>query len=88
MLEQPFPGRATAPGTDAIEAKAIDAVTSMEAKGFLDRYFQISERGSTGRREALAGATTFMAMVYSVFVVPGMLGKRASMAAPCSSPPA
>ncbi|MGO4156338.1 NCS2 family permease [Cupriavidus sp. YAF13] len=75
MLEQPFPGRATAPGTDAIEAKAIDAIASIEAKGFLDRYFQISQRGSTGRREALAGATTFMAMVYSVFVVPGMLGK-------------
>lgn len=75
MLEQPFPGRAAAPGTEAIEAKAIDTIEAIEVNGFLDRYFQISARGSTGRREALAGVTTFMAMVYSVFVVPGMLGK-------------
>jgi AGZA family xanthine/uracil permease-like MFS transporter len=45
------------------------------ATGKLDEYFQISARGSTPRREVVAGVTTFMAMVYSVFVVPGMLGK-------------
>ncbi|MCC8401460.1 NCS2 family permease [Paraburkholderia sp. MMS20-SJTN17] len=44
-------------------------------KGFLDRYFDISARGSTQRREFVAGVTTFLAMVYSVFVVPGMFGK-------------
>jgi adenine/guanine/hypoxanthine permease len=43
--------------------------------GFLDRYFQITSRGSSQRREVIAGVTTFLAMVYSVFVVPGMLGK-------------
>jgi adenine/guanine/hypoxanthine permease len=43
--------------------------------GFIDRYFQITSRGSTQRREVVAGVTTFLAMVYSVFVVPGMLGK-------------
>ncbi|AXY03167.1 NCS2 family permease [Vibrio alfacsensis] len=43
-------------------------------KGWIDRYFLISERGSTIRRELLAGATTFLAMVYSVIVVPNMLG--------------
>ena len=31
-------------------------------------------RGSSVRTEAVAGVTTFLAMVYSVFVVPGMLG--------------
>jgi AGZA family xanthine/uracil permease-like MFS transporter len=41
----------------------------------LDQYFQISARGSTQRQEILAGITTFLAMVYSIFVVPGMLGK-------------
>jgi len=45
------------------------------AEGKLDRYFQISARGSTQRQEILAGITTFMAMVYSVIVVPGMLGE-------------
>lgn len=41
----------------------------------LDRYFMISERGSNIRQEVLAGLTTFLAMVYSVIVVPSMLGK-------------
>ncbi|WP_244102022.1 NCS2 family permease [Burkholderia ambifaria] len=45
------------------------------AKGAIDRYFDISLRGSTQRREIVAGVTTFLAMVYSVFVVPGMFGK-------------
>ncbi|MBB1437165.1 NCS2 family permease [Shewanella sp. SG41-4] len=41
---------------------------------FLDRYFTISARGSTLKREVIAGLTTFLAMVYSVIVVPNMLG--------------
>ncbi|QYY29899.1 NCS2 family permease [Cupriavidus pinatubonensis] len=46
-----------------------------EVKNKLDAYFQITARGSTQRQELVAGVTTFMAMVYAVFVVPGMLGK-------------
>ncbi|HDR9099090.1 TPA: NCS2 family permease [Burkholderia vietnamiensis] len=49
--------------------------TDFGTKGVIDRYFDISSRGSTQRREIVAGVTTFLAMVYSVFVVPGMLGK-------------
>ncbi|RQZ46686.1 NCS2 family permease [Burkholderia sp. Bp9099] len=49
--------------------------TDFGAKGVIDRYFGISSRGSTQRREIVAGVTTFLAMVYSVFVVPGMFGK-------------
>lgn len=41
----------------------------------IDRYFRISERGSNLQREVIAGLTTFLAMVYSVIVVPGMLSK-------------
>ncbi|MEH6465284.1 MAG: NCS2 family permease [Shewanella psychromarinicola] len=41
---------------------------------FLDSYFNISARGSTLKREVIAGLTTFLAMVYSVIVVPNMLG--------------
>ncbi len=44
-------------------------------QGALDNYFKITARGSTVRQEILAGLTTFLAMVYSVIVVPGMLGK-------------
>ena len=49
--------------------------TDFGTKGVIDRYFDISSRGSTQRREIIAGVTTFLAMVYSVFVVPGMFGK-------------
>ncbi len=48
---------------------------SRPARGKLDAMFKISARGSTVRQEVVAGLTTFLAMVYSVIVVPGMLGK-------------
>ena len=41
----------------------------------LDNFFRITERGSNVRQEVLAGLTTFLAMVYSVIVIPGMLSK-------------
>ncbi|MDP5007745.1 MAG: NCS2 family permease [Glaciimonas sp.] len=50
-----------------------DAIAVGEGK--IDQYFQITARGSTQRREIIAGVTTFLAMVYSVFVVPGMFGQ-------------
>jgi AGZA family xanthine/uracil permease-like MFS transporter len=44
-------------------------------KGPLDAFFKISARGSNVSHEVIAGLTTFLAMVYSVIVVPSMLGK-------------
>lgn len=41
----------------------------------IDGFFGISARGSNIRQEIIAGMTTFLAMVYSVVVVPGMLAK-------------
>ncbi len=41
----------------------------------LDQYFQISARGSSVQREALAGFTTFMAMSYVLFVNPSLLAQ-------------
>ncbi len=46
----------------------------LATKGQLDNYFSITERGSSVRQELIAGVTTFLAMVYSVIVVPSMLG--------------
>lgn len=40
---------------------------------WLDRVFHLSENGTTVRREALGGATTFMTMSYIVFVQPAIL---------------
>lgn len=48
---------------------------SARTGGSLDAWFKISQRGSTVRQEVVAGLTTFLAMVYSVIVVPCMLGK-------------
>jgi AGZA family xanthine/uracil permease-like MFS transporter len=39
----------------------------------LDRYFTISERGSTVRTEVLGGVVTFLTMAYIVFVNPAIL---------------
>ncbi|MBE3576643.1 MAG: NCS2 family permease [Limnochordales bacterium] len=41
--------------------------------GLLDRFFRISERGSTIGREVVAGVTTFMTMAYILFVNPDIL---------------
>lgn len=41
---------------------------------FLDKYFHISERGSTIGREIIGGLVTFMAMAYIIFVNPSILG--------------
>ncbi|MCW9717116.1 NCS2 family permease [Avibacterium sp. 21-599] len=40
---------------------------------FAEKFFEITKRGSTVRQEIIAGLTTFLAMVYSVIVVPNML---------------
>lgn len=37
--------------------------------------FNFEERGSNVHQEMIAGLTTFLAMVYSIFVVPGMLSQ-------------
>jgi AGZA family xanthine/uracil permease-like MFS transporter len=42
--------------------------------GGLDRFFKISERGSTVRIEIVAGLTTWLTMAYILFVNPAILG--------------
>src|SRR4051812_44155502 len=41
---------------------------------FLDRYFGLAEHGTNVRTELIAGVTTFLTMVYIVFVNPQILG--------------
>ena len=43
--------------------------------GMLDRYFGLSQQGTDVRTEFIAGMTTFLTMVYIVFVNPIILGK-------------
>ena len=39
--------------------------------GWLDRHFQLSQRQTSLRTEIVAGLTTFIAMAYLIFVIPG-----------------
>jgi len=41
---------------------------------FLDRWFELTANGTTVRTELIAGVTTFLTMVYIVFVNPTILG--------------
>src|SRR5246127_2566873 len=51
-----------------------DATKPSSERAFLDRYFGLSESGSDVRTEFVAGLTTFLTMVYIVFVNPQILG--------------
>src|SRR3990172_1945701 len=59
-----------------------------EIRPFLDRTFGLSENGTSVRTEFIAGLTTFLTMVYIVFVNPTILGnagrdRGAVFVAPC-----
>ncbi len=61
--------------TDQFEdAVAVPPIRALPAGDRLDRYFEISARGSTVRTEVLAGMTTFLTMAYIVLVNPAILG--------------
>lgn len=49
------------------------AVFAPDNRGWLDRYFKVSESGSTISTELVAGITTFMVMAYIIFVNPAIL---------------
>src|ERR1700760_2515176 len=51
-----------------------DATQPSSERAFLDRYFGLSKSGSNVRTEFVAGLTTFLTMVYIVFVNPQILG--------------
>ncbi len=46
-----------------------------ETRGWLDRRFDLSQRGTDARTEVLAGVTTFLTMAYIVLVNPAILGQ-------------
>jgi AGZA family xanthine/uracil permease-like MFS transporter len=49
--------------------------TSGQDQGLFERYFRLREQGTDVRTEFIAGLTTFLTMVYIVFVNPAILGK-------------
>ncbi|OSE47911.1 adenine permease PurP [Salmonella enterica subsp. arizonae serovar 50:r:z] len=48
--------------------------TQASGQGMLERVFKLREHGTTARTEVIAGFTTFLTMVYIVFVNPQILG--------------
>jgi len=50
------------------------SATATRPTGFLDRYFKITERGSTVGREVRGGLVTFFAMCYIIVLNPIILG--------------
>jgi adenine/guanine/hypoxanthine permease len=51
------------------------ASASTTGRSGLDRYFGITERGSTVRTEVIAGLATWLTMAYILFVNPAILGQ-------------
>jgi AGZA family xanthine/uracil permease-like MFS transporter len=56
-------------------AKKAAAAGESHLAALLDRYFGLKAQGTDIRTEFIAGATTFLTMVYIVFVNPAILGK-------------
>jgi adenine/guanine/hypoxanthine permease len=48
--------------------------TDVRPSSGLDRFFRISERGSTVRTEIVAGVATWLTMAYILFLNPAILG--------------
>ena len=51
-----------------------NSTTRASEQSFLDRYFGLTQSGTSVRTEFVAGVTTFLTMVYIVFVNPDILG--------------
>ena len=58
-------------------AKRADAAgkSGSQTAAALERYFGLAQQGTDIRTEFVAGVTTFLTMVYIVFVNPIILGK-------------
>ena len=75
-----FPDLGTRPPAEeegalrSTEEDRVVEVRAAEATGGVDRFFRISERGSSIRTEIVAGVTTWLTMAYILFVNPAILG--------------
>ncbi|WP_181805001.1 NCS2 family permease [Streptomyces shenzhenensis] len=63
----------------SLQAPAPEQPGATPAYGALDRYFKISERGSTLAREVRGGFATFFAMAYIIVLNPIILGSAKDM---------
>ena len=59
--------------SDTTHDQLVSVPTAKDSGG-LDRFFKISERGSSIRIEIVAGITTWLTMAYILFLNPQILG--------------
>ena len=64
---------------DVSASRTTSASTSDEPQKFLDRYFHLSERGTSVWREVRGGVVTFFAMAYILVLNPIILSGRDSV---------
>ncbi|WP_432196186.1 hypothetical protein [Streptomyces sp. bgisy027] len=64
----------TAPDRPGLRPKPVSH-NPISGHGAVDRYFSLSARGSTWRREISAGISTFLALSYIVVVNPAILSQ-------------
>lgn len=64
---------------DVSASRTTSASTSDESQKFLDRYFHLSERGTSVWREVRGGVVTFFAMAYILVLNPIILSGRDSV---------
>ena len=69
-------------GWDTYARLSLVATTTRAGSGALDRYFGITARGSTVRREVRGGLVTFMTMAYIVVLNPLIIGTVAGRGRP------
>lgn len=69
-------------------AKTANTKNEAPFAAALDRYFGLAQQGTDVRTEFIARVTTFLTMVYIVFVNPIILGKAGWTRARSSSRPA
>ncbi|MFC6670967.1 NCS2 family permease [Marinobacterium aestuariivivens] len=55
------------------EQHAAHSINEPQASGFLDRFFKLSEHGTSIKTEVIAGLTTFVTMAYIIFVNPNIM---------------
>jgi len=72
--EPPQPSNADAQSTPASAQSTPASAQSTGRLGAVDRYFKISERGSTLSREIRGGLVTFFTMAYIVVLNPIIIG--------------
>src|SRR5512137_1522057 len=75
ILDSPRRGPLPSPGRAEIGSDRTCVATGFDESGgvVVNRFFQLSARGTDVRTEVLAGLTTFLTMAYIIFVQPAVL---------------